>query len=436
VKPQNFEERVVWYSIVGTYGFFLLGGLYILAPVVAWVLLAYLGWKWWNQDSKTDREQRITVPVSVWVWVVAMVVMQLALVIGHLDFNLETSSLIKSSIGWAKGWALLALFPLIGCLAIRPQVLYRATCIVCLHTLLVLPFFVLGYLLHLPDRLYVSPLQAIGGPGPEFFSVQLYEIDPENNQVRFRLFTPWGPALGFVANIYFFIALQEKDKKWRWIGIAGCLIMCLISASRLALLSIVTVLVSTWVLTNFKQPKMQIALGFASLVAGIASPQILAAIESFNEAFRGARAGSSRVRAALGRIALDRWQKEAPIWGHGVVERGPHLVEYMPIGSHHTWFGLLFVKGAVGFVALAVPLLWSFVDLLIKAQKSDTARTGLSIVLVLFLYTFGENLEILAYLFWPGLVMLGLAFKEGVQLPRQQVSGQTPNISLEEAITE
>jgi hypothetical protein len=105
-------------------------------------------------------------------------------------------------------------------------------------------------------------------------------------------------------------------------------------------------------------------------------------------------------------------------------------VEYMPIGSHHTWFGLLFVKGAVGFVALAIPLLWSFVDLLIKAQKSDTARTGLSIVLVLFLYTFGENLEILAYLIWPGLVLLGLAFQERVQIPSQQVSSQAGSSSI------
>ncbi len=435
VKPQNFEERVIWYSMVGTYGFFLIGGLYILAPVVAWVLLAYLGWKWWNQDSRTAIDQRIAVPVSVWVWIVAMLVMQLALIMGHLDFNLETDSLIKSSFGWAKGWALLALFPLIGCLEIRPQLLYRAACIVCLHTLLILPFFYLGYLLHLPARLYVSPLQAIGGPGPEFFSMQLYEIDPENHQLRFRLFTPWGPALGFVANIYFFFALQEKDKKWRWIGVIGCLVMCMISASRLALLSIVTVFIVTWGLTNFKQAKTQIAMGFVSLAAGIFGPQILAAIESFTAAFKGARAGSSRVRATLGRIAVDRWEREAPIWGHGVVERGSHLVEYMPIGSHHTWFGLLFVKGAVGFVALAIPLLWSFLDLVIKAQKSDTARTGLSIVLVLFLYTFGENLEVLAYLIWPGLVLLGLAFQERVLLPSQQVSGQPPNRSLEEAVT-
>ena len=44
------------------------------------------------------------------------------------------------------------------------------------------------------------------------------------------------------------------------------------------------------------------------------------------------------------------------IWGHGTVERGPHIVEYMPIGSHHTWNGLLFVKGMVGYAGLAVPM--------------------------------------------------------------------------------
>ena len=30
-------------------------------------------------------------------------------------------------------------------------------------------------------------------------------------------------------------------------------------------------------------------------------------------------------------------------------------------------------------------------------------------MLILFLYTFGENLEILAYLFWPALIVMGSA---------------------------
>jgi hypothetical protein len=90
-----------------------------------------------------------------------------------------------------------------------------------------------------------------------------------------------------------------------------------------------------------------------------------------------------------------------------VVERGPHLVEYMPIGSHHSWYGLLFVKGIVGLLALAIPLLVTLIALL--RREGGTADTGLRILLLLFFYTFGENLEILSYLYWPGIVMLGIA---------------------------
>jgi len=42
LHPENFEEQVVWYSITGTYLFYLLGALYILAPVIGWILLTYM----------------------------------------------------------------------------------------------------------------------------------------------------------------------------------------------------------------------------------------------------------------------------------------------------------------------------------------------------------------------------------------------------------
>ncbi|MGL6339975.1 MAG: O-antigen ligase domain-containing protein, partial [Waterburya sp.] len=75
------------------------------------------------------------------------------------------------------------------------------------------------------------------------------------------------------------------------------------------------------------------------------------------------------------------------------------------------WAGLAFVKGMVGFYSFAIPMILSFLFLLIKSQKHEIAGTGLAILFILFLYTFGENLEILAYLFWPGLVVMGIAFK-------------------------
>ena len=125
------------------------------------------------------------------------------------------------------------------------------------------------------------------------------------------------------------------------------------------------------------------------------------------------RADSNRVRELLGDIAIERWRTEAPIWGHGIVERGPHAVEYMPIGSHHTWFGLLFVKGAVGAIALAVPLIWSTIEFaLLAVTRSAAGRIAFGMVLLMTFYSIGENLEILAYLMWPGLIVMGIAARE------------------------
>ena len=94
----------------------------------------------------------------------------------------------------------------------------------------------------------------------------------------------------------------------------------------------------------------------------------------------------------------------------------------MPIGSHHTWFGLLFVKGMVGFISLAVPLLWTFLEMLLLAQVSALGRLGLAVAFILFFFSFGENLEILAYLFWPGLVVLGAGFAEAQRSAQPEIA--------------
>ncbi len=405
LSPENFEERVVWFAITRTYLFYLFGALYVVAPVIAWILFAVVVMRAFSENP----EERPQIPVAIWVWIIAMLVMLLALIVGHVSYGLGVGKLIKSTIGWAKGWALLAIFPLIGCLNIRPALIYRAAMVVCLHTILLLPVFVFAWAAGLPQQVYVSPLKAIGGPGPEFFSLNLYEIDPGSGTPRWRLFTPWAPAVGFVANVYFVFALRERDARWKAIGIIGCILMVLMSQSRLALVALVTVGMITFFLSRISRPWVLFLASGASTAAGIAGVWIVNFVSNFWEAFRSARAGSTRVREALGRIAVERWRNEAPIWGHGIVERGPHLVEYMPIGSHHSWYGLLFVKGIVGFFALAIPMAWGFLDLIVKAQSTPVARAGLAIMLILFLYTFGENLEILSYLFWPALVVVGCA---------------------------
>jgi hypothetical protein len=411
--PQTLEERLIFFGLAGTWALYVLGALYAAAPVLGWVLVIWLAFKWLVQTPQTPAQQRVFIPAGAWVWIIAMLIMQVALVAGHLNFDLGIGKLVKSSVGWAKGWALMAIFIVAGAaLQIRPAVVYRAACLVGLQTLVLLPLFIAAPFLGLPEVLYTSPLKAIGGPGPEFFQVELYSRNAGSGALRWRFFAPWAPAAGFASIILLLLSIRDGDWRWRLTGCAGAIVMCVMCQSRLALLAMLVVSLATFALSRMRQPSMAWMAAAVCTVAGMAAPALLEAFEAFEERFTQARADSSRVRAALARIALHRWQTEAPVWGHGVVEPGPHLVEYMPIGSHHSWYGLLFVKGAVGFGALAVPMIWTTIEMLIRAQSSQTARTGLAVMLTLWLFTFGENLEIQVYMYWPGLVVIGIALRE------------------------
>ena len=129
---------------------------------------------------------------------------------------------------------------------------------------------------------------------------------------------------------------------------------------------------------------------------------------------KSARADSTRVRAALGNIAVYRWQSEAFWFGHGVVETGTHLVEFMPIGSHHNWYGLLFVKGLVGMLAFAIPFVITILVLLVKAQYQVSSRLALGMCLIIAFFSLSENVEALAYMTWPAWLLIGIGLRSSL----------------------
>jgi hypothetical protein len=215
-----------------------------------------------------------------------------------------------------------------------------------------------------------------------------------------------------LANLLFVLACFERDRRFRAIGLCAGVLMALMTRSRMAIIFIALYPAGLWTVSRISRPWL-LAIGAAlSTLIGVVADTVMTALNDAVGAFRSARANSTRVRDDLGRIALERWWDDAPVWGHGIVERGPHFVEFMPIGSHHTWYGLLYVKGIVGLLALAAPMLWTVVELLLLAQVSRLGRLGLSVCFILIFYSFGENLEALAYLFWPGLIVLGVALAE------------------------
>lgn len=416
MKPQNFEESLIWYIIIGTYAIYVLGILFPVYSLLAWVLGGYVVFKILLETENTPPKKKIRIPWITWLWGICSLITLLATYAGVTDFKLGIIVLFRAILGWLTSTSIIPLFFLSGCLNIRPKLIYRAVCILCLQSLIAIPIAYAAYFINLPDIIYISPIERLIQNGPIFHQVGFYFSDYGADNVRLFLFTPWCPALGLVSNLYFFMVLQESNQKWRYIGIVGAIAMNVVSLSRAALVSLPVVLIMIWGMKNFARPGVQITTGIVSFIAGIFSYQLTNAATEFVDSFHGSRADSSRVRAALQRVGIEAW-REAPIWGHGAQKPGPPVLAGLPIGSHHTWVGLLYTKGLVGFLALLLPLLCSVLDLLIKARDSKIAETALSLLLVFILFSFGEQIDVLGYLCWPALVIIGIAFTEKINKP-------------------
>lgn len=415
IEPQNLEEKLIWYTIIGTYGLYFIGAQFVWVPILAYFLGFRVFKKLWEQTEYTPVEERITVPISVWLWIIAAIAVEISLILAHIDFDLGWSKMIFTTVNsWARYWGLMALFPLIGCLKIRPQIIYRAICILCLQSLILTIVCYLVYFLKIPLPVYSTPFAIFKGPSSNYV-VNLFVLGGdmgEDRQFRLQLFTNFANNLGLVGNVFFFITTQEANKKWRWLGMIGAAAMVVGSGSRSTIFSLAIAPILTWFLTNFSWP-LQIAAGITSLVAGLIAPIVLDFIDTlWSKTIKGYRSSSAVVRKRLEEVALNRWT-ESPIWGHGfVAERGPKYTENMPIGSHNQWPDLLYIRGIIGFTAILVAMLWGTTDLLFKAQKSSIARTALSIYIVYWISTLAVDIEASAYLHWPGLILTGMAFNE------------------------
>ena len=409
LKPQNLPENLIWYYIIYTYPIYYLGGQYLLAPLLGYFLAGYAVWQWWQQNPISS-EPKISVSATVWIWFGGMLLIWVALVIGHFDFDLGLGKIVSSSINrWLRTWMLFPLFMLAGSLKIRPQLIYRAICIFLLQSLV---FVVIASVIRTPDVIYTSPLAAFGGGG--FYDVAIFGTLTDNgNEVRMTLFAPWAPALGMVANVYFWLASYEENRTLKWLGMVSAIAMIFGSVSRLSILCLPMTLVLGWLAVNIYRPATQLGAAIIAVGGGWLAPNIINGLEVARSEFSQSRAGSSRVREVLGRIAVRRWLEEAFFWGHGTVgEEGLKVTGGMQIGTHHTWFSILYEHGFMGSLGLAIPLLWSGTVLILKAQRSTIARLGLKIFLILAIFTMGENIDGLTYLYWPGLIILGIALQE------------------------
>jgi hypothetical protein len=408
IKPQNLPETIVWYSIIMTYPMYVLGAQYVIVPLLATLLTAYLIKKISNQTTETPSHEKIIISSTTWIWIIAILIIEFALIIGHLDFNLDIRRILTSTLLWYRSWAMFALFPLVGHLNIRPQLIYRAICILCLQSLIITIIDGLAILLNIPSIIYISPLSILGGGEKQ------YEVEIFHNFIthRLQLFATYPTILALVCCLYFSCVLHEKDNTWRYVGVFSTILMLILSQSRTATIGLPLVLMIVYIFTNWKNPFVQYVTGIFTFISTTLLPTVIETVKTFKDGFDNLRSGSSEIRYNIYQMTLDAWFKEAFIWGFGVrQEKGPKILAYLPLGSHHTWYGILYSHGLVGFTALFIAFIWSFINLLIKAQQLDIAKLGLNILIILFICSLADNIESFTHIYYPALIILGISFK-------------------------
>jgi len=410
LKP---AEKIVYWTILLTWPFYAIGALYVVGPVLAWSLAGFAAFALYLAPvMRADLAARMP-PWIVWLSFAAMAGMLVVLWIGQHDHGFGTGRMIKSTIGWAKGWALFPLYMLIGaCLFIRMEVIVRAYCVLGLHTLILVPLFILAPGIGLPETVFTSPLKVVGGPGPEYFTVFLYTIDPANGMPRWQFFAPWSPFAGLIGVITVLCALEEKNRFWLVCGLLAGIAMVLMTKSRMSVVGVVVCVGVPRLLPLMLKPWAYFVAASVAASMVVVGDSVVAGVSDARTYFREMRANSTRVRDALKRIAKERWASEAYWFGHGTVEPGSHVTEYMLIGTHHTWYGLLFVRGMAGAILFAVPIVALLVALTLRVLCSPRGYLPLGVLLSLLLVSFGGNLETQFYIVWPALVILGAGLAE------------------------
>ncbi|MBD2201591.1 hypothetical protein H6G33_09550 [Calothrix sp. FACHB-1219] len=398
---KSLEERLVWLYLIGTYIWYFIGASYLFSSVLGWSLAIVALWKWYRG--------KISIPKGVWLWLVAFFLLEIFTLIGSINTGYRGINLIRNLAGEFFSNGLLAAFPLVGCLSIRPQVIYRAVCWLVIQSIVMIPFFIAMIYIRIPS--YISPLvffDKIIKSGPNSYKITFFNpLEPN----RLSLFCPWAPALGFVGAQFFYICREESNRILKYLGMIGSSIMLFISVSRLGQIVLpLSLLITTLVSYVNTSSRAVIATGLGSLFVTFLS-DIKEIVIDTKDNLTSARASSSLVRERLQELVKDKMWNE--LWfGHGSTEPGSRIVANMPLGTHHTWFGYLFVNGICGAMTIAIAYIVSLVNFALDINKGKVNRVCFSFLLVMGLYSIGETWKSLAYLLMPGLILVGIGFRD------------------------
>jgi hypothetical protein len=410
LKLNSWTEKIVYWTLVLTPIWWLLGIQALFYPVVAICLLL--------KGLSIDKLARQSLPVAVWFWFAMSMVMLGTAFLGLASTGMEIGKLAGQVVAFMKGY-----FLIFACLALSFWKPLR----LCVVTRAV-AWMAVGYLV--ACGILVVFILA-GSPGGSSFTplfASVIQVDAQSLQVdlggmdkfmgipmpRTRLYTADPPILGACALLALLVCLGETDKKLRTTAIVGCMVALLFSFSRLAWICLPVLFLLTAAFRSGRLREGLLWLGTAYF--GFCAVTSTAPGELFDVLIGGftqLRPGSSTDRDLVVHRTLEAWQ-ESPMLGWGIIQGSVRWYIYnIALGSFSTYAAVLYLHGIVGFgvfIATLVATAWAYWE---RAISGDAfAGRALAGLLILYMLCAATPLSWMAHSLWFFFVWLGAVLKE------------------------
>jgi len=230
------------------------------------------------------------------------------------------------------------------------------------------------------------------------FTMRFFITDEEflgyDNVRRLVLFFPWSTGLAMAGMTVMLAAWRDRSLVLRFAAIGGGVAALAGSMSRAGAVAAVVAICTTLFcrLTRGAQLLLTTAGALTMEVASLAGYDPASVLSTAWSAFTDAREGSSEARTLVYRASLEGFYA-SPIFGNGHV--GPLLHPWvpMPIGSHSSFYGLLYTGGIVTFGMFAIAYIATLVALACRLRHGGYATaSSFALWIAVGMIAYGEGL--------------------------------------------
>ncbi|MBW4571022.1 MAG: O-antigen ligase family protein [Tolypothrix carrinoi HA7290-LM1] len=411
LQALSFAEKIIYWTIVLTPLWWLLGVQTIVYPVVSAFLLV--------AGFKLDKLIKNSLPICNWAWLAMILAALWTNILGLEQIGFDPLKTAATFFTLFKGYLMI-----FACMTvpfwhrIRVKVIVRAVSWMAISYLALLAIqmvilFALG-----SQEPFLPPLARIIPGDKVSLMVKFAVIQPFFGipLPRTDLYTADPPILGVCALLCFFICLSESSDRLRKFALAGYLVALVISQSRLAWICfpLVFIIIGCFRSGLARQGSLWVA-SFTSFLCAIFGLALQDVINTPLKTFNSARADSSKDREYVVNATIDAW-KESPWVGWGIVDKtaswGNGAFE-LPLGTFSSYAQVLYVHGVFGFVFFITALFLTACAFWEPAMRGNRiCQQAFASLIALYILCQATTLTWMAIYFWFFFVWLGAILAE------------------------